>query len=169
MSKENFNQAIGFTIEHEGYRSSDPFGKLTVFGVAAKFHPVMVARLDKMTKEDALVAATEFYYTEYWLPAHCDELPMRTSIVMFDCAVNPGIGRAIQFLQRAVNVPDDGVFGKVTKKATENYSDMHLVLKMVDERRKYYQQKVMENPAKTIYLKGWLNRCDALETYVREI
>jgi hypothetical protein len=46
---------------------------------------------------------------------------------------------------------------------------MHLVLKILDERRKYYQQKVIETPAKIVELKGWLNRCDALEMYVRDI
>lgn len=169
MSRENFVKAIPFTIEHEGYRSKDVWGGVTIFGIASKYHPELVAMLDKMPRTDALIAATEFYYTDYWIPAHCDDMPMRASIVVFDCAVNPGIGRAVQFIQRAVNVPDDGVFGKVTKHAVENYSDMHLVLKILDERRRYYQQKVIETPEKSIYLKGWLNRCDALEEYVREM
>lgn len=169
MTNEIFDKAVEFTLEHEGYRSYDKAGGPTIFGIASTYHKDLVDRMDKMSKEDARIAAIECYYKEYWRPASCDDFGKCTATVMLDSAVNPGLHAAIKCLQRAINVEDDGVIGSKTIKAAESLSDLHIAMLMIGQRRKYYQDKVIETPAKIKYLKGWLNRCDDLEKFIREI
>lgn len=163
MSKEMFDKIIVFTLQHEGGYSNDtddPGGE-TQFGIARRYHE----NLD--IKNLTLEQAKKIYYKEYWVSSGCDDLPDRTAMVMFECAVNPGRYRAVQFLQRVIGVFDDGILGPKTLKAVESYSDLHMSLLVIDERIKYYQQKVTESPIKVKYLRGWLSRCEDLRKLIR--
>lgn len=160
-----FEKAIGFTLKWEGgyvYDPQDPGGP-TKFGVAKRYHE------DLDIKNLTIEQAKNVYYKEYWLPASCDDFGKYSAICIFDASVNCGLHRAIQFLQRAINVIDDGVIGPKTIKAAESLSDIHVALLMIEQRKKYYYTKVTENPVKAKFLKGWINRCEALEKFVRTL
>jgi len=110
--------------EHEGDFSDDPAdpGAATRYGVSER-----VARAWGYTgamKDLPLATAKQIARTEYWDPAHCDELPDGLRFDVFDTAYNTGVHEAIVLLQRAAGdlhlgttlaVVADGVFGPQTK------------------------------------------------------
>jgi lysozyme family protein len=55
----------------------------------------------------------------YWLPAHCDALPVKLAIAHFDTAYNEGIGEAIEILQHCLGVETDGEWGPITASALQ--------------------------------------------------
>jgi lysozyme family protein len=66
--------------------------------------------------------AVAFYRRFYWDAIHGDNLPWPLSLIVFDSAVNEGVTTAIKHLQRTVRVLEDGIFGAMTRLATERYS-----------------------------------------------
>lgn len=93
---ENFNKAFEFAMKFEGYKSDDPHdpGGRTIFGISARSWPAVVAELWDLPKADAYARAREFYEREYWLAAGCDRLSYPNDVLLFDAAVNLGVGRA---------------------------------------------------------------------------
>ena len=71
--------------------------------------------------------ATAIYQRSFWNPAHCGELPDGVDLVVFDCAVNSGVARAIRLLQKAAGVDDDGAFGPATLAAVKASSPKALI------------------------------------------
>jgi hypothetical protein len=131
--KENFDKAIAFTLAHEGGYSdnkNDPGGE-TNFGICKRYHTNV--DIKNLTKDKAAV----IYHTEYWNAMGCDDLPSPLDIVVFDCAVNPGNGRAAGYL-----------------KLSQDWRDILFY------RMQYYTCK----KSNTEFLHGWINRCIDLWT-----
>ena len=105
-----FDQCFDKLISHEGgyvNNPADPGGE-TKFGVSKRAYPnVDIAGL-------TLEAAKSIYKTDYWDRAQCDSLPPTLAYLIFDAAVNSGIGQSIRFLQRSLGVADDGAMGPLT-------------------------------------------------------
>lgn len=105
-----FDQCFDKLIAHEGgyvNHASDPGGE-TNFGISKRSYPQV--DIKNLTRD----AAKQIYKRDYWDRAQCDKLPPTLAYLLFDAAVNSGIGQAIRFLQRAVGVADDGVLGPLT-------------------------------------------------------
>jgi lysozyme family protein len=58
--------------------------------------------------------ARAIYRKSYWDKVRADDLPPTLRYAVFDAAVNSGHVRAIQWLQQAIDVPADGIFGPQT-------------------------------------------------------
>lgn len=111
-----FEQAFAFVVGHEGgYSSSqvDPgnwtggrcgLGECrgTNWGVSAAAYP----RLDIRALTEA--QAKEIYRQDYWDRAGCSRLPPPLALLVFDAAVNNGVGRAVRWLQAALSVTQNG-------------------------------------------------------------
>jgi len=110
-----FDQCFDKLISHEGGYVNDPRdpGGETKFGISKRAYP----QVD--IKNLTLDAAKAIYKRDYWDRAQCDKLPPQLAYLLFDAAVNSGIGQAIRFLQRAVNLADDGVLGPLTLAAVQ--------------------------------------------------
>lgn len=105
-----FDQCFDKLIAHEGgyvNHASDPGGE-TNFGISKRSYPQV--DIKNLTRD----AAKQIYKRDYWDRAQCDRLPPTLAYLLFDAAVNSGIGQAIRFLQRAAGVADDGVLGPLT-------------------------------------------------------
>ena len=105
-----FEQCFDKLIAHEGGYSNDakdPGGE-TNFGISKRAYPQV--DIKNLTRD----AAKAIYKRDYWDRAQCDKLPPTLAYLLFDAAVNSGIGQAIRFLQRALGVADDGVLGPLT-------------------------------------------------------
>lgn len=130
--KERIINAI---IDVEGGYVNDPndSGGETNFGIT-----VQVARANGYTgdmRDMPREVAFDIYAAKYWDAVRADELVELSEIVadeVVDTAVNMGAGRAIKFLQRALNVlntqgklyPDltvDGAIGPATINALRGY------------------------------------------------
>jgi len=108
--------------------------------------------------------AKKIYEAKYWQVGKCNELPGKVAVAHFDACVNHGPKKAIQFLQRALGVSDDGDFGPATKTALGAALARENVLnKMIAERRRFFSAVVQNNPSQQRFLTGWMNRCDDLQ------
>lgn len=105
-----FDKCFEKVVAHEGGISENPKdpGGLTNYGISQRAYPNLDIR--SLT----LAEVRELYKRDYWDRAQCDKLPPTLAYLLFDAAVNSGIGQAIRFLQRALGVADDGVLGPLT-------------------------------------------------------
>lgn len=121
---DRFRIALAHVLKHEGGFVNDPAdpGGATNHGITIK--TLAAARGESVTVQDvrdlSRDEAETIYRERYWTPCRCDELPPALDLMVFDCAVNQGPGRAIRFLQEAVGVRADGVIGPVTLKAARD-------------------------------------------------
>lgn len=166
----DFDNIIKFTLNYEKYKSDnkkDP-GGLTIWGIASKYHPVEVAKMLKMSIEDAKKEAIKIYYNEYYFGGSCNKLPSLSAQAHFDACVNPGIGAAVRFIQKVVGVKEDGDFGRNTKIAVDNYlklfTDEILAKKIIELRDKYYEDKNSVD-----FGHGWDNRIEDLKKFLKLI
>lgn len=124
-----FKQLISF---EGGYcnDSADPGGE-TKFGISKRAYPDLdIANL-------TMDQAQAIYLRDYWMRASCDDLPPNIAFLVFDCAVNSGIGQAIRFLQRAVGVADDGSIGPITLAAVRRVDAEALASRFLGQRLEF--------------------------------
>lgn len=136
----NFHNTMDFILQWEGYKSENPLdtGGRTIFGIAEKFHPVTVADLWDMPKEEAEKEARAFYKTEYWDKCDCDNLPSPYDMIVMDTAVNMGVKRALELKEKST-----GGAGY------PRWMDF-LILRI-----ECYCKIAKNNP---VFLRGWINR-----------
>jgi lysozyme family protein len=145
-----FDQCFDKLISHEGGYVNDPRdpGGETKFGISKRAYP----QVD--IKNLTLGAAKEIYKRDYWDRAQCDKLPPSVAYVLFDAAVNSGIGQAIRFLQRAVNVADDGAIGPMTLAAVTRLDAESVCARYIGQRLDFMTKLTTWD----VYGKGWSRR-----------
>ena len=117
-----FDQAFRIVVGEEGGFTTNPADpgnwtggacgrgecRGTRYGVSAAAYPdIGIATL-------TLDAARAIYRRDYWDRVQGDLLPPPLALLVFDAAVNNGVGRAVRWLQQASGVPPDGVMGAHT-------------------------------------------------------
>lgn len=80
----------------------------TKFGVSAASYPAL--DIAGLVEADARA----IYRRDYWDRVCGDALPPPLALLVFDAAVNAGVGRAVRWLQEAAGVAVDGVIGPRT-------------------------------------------------------
>lgn len=150
----NFTTALALLLEHEGGFSdhADDPGGATRFGITEAVARRVGYRGDM--RELPLELAERIYLEEYWKPVRADELPHGVRYVVFDAAVNSGVGQAVRWLQRAVGVKDDGVIGPVTLAAVNQYPAENLRLAFLAQRLRF-MTRLPNWPA---FSRGWARR-----------
>ena len=106
----SFDKAFEILIGHEGGYVNDvnDRGGETRYGISKRAYPhIDIANL-------TLAQAKAIYRNDYWDKAKCSSLPPDLALLVFDAAVNNGVGAAIRWLQRAANVTADGIIGPKT-------------------------------------------------------
>ena len=93
------------------------------------------------------------YRRRYWDACRCNDLPNGVDYLVFDFAVNAGVGRSAKTLQGAVGATPDGAIGPLTLAAVSKFNANELIEKFTQEKIKFY--KGLNNPT---YEQGWLNR-----------
>jgi lysozyme family protein len=126
---QKFLNAIPYSLANEGgYTTyySDPGnwtggivgnGTLagTKYGISAAQFPNL--NIKNLTVDEA----KSIYYEKYWIPCNAEALPAGIDFLVFDAAINSGIGVAVRLLQSVVGVLQDGDFGPITTTAFNNY------------------------------------------------
>jgi lysozyme family protein len=169
---DRFNRCLQFTLSREGGFVDDPsdHGGATNYGITQRVYTEGLAGKGLLTKSVRLITLDEvsnIYQEKYWLPSNAGNCPVSVDLCVFDLAVNSGVGRAVRFLQRAVGVVDDGVFGPATHAAVLAANPVDLAAKLCEMRRNFYLAIVDHDPSQSKFLKGWLSRVDALEKEIR--
>ena len=162
---DNFDAYIARILSHEGGYSadrSDPGNwtggkpgvgvlKGTKFGIAANTYP----NLD--IKDLTWEKAKEIYRRDFWVASKAGQLPPAVGFQLLDGAVNSGIGRATQWLQRAARVADDGVLGPVSRAAIMAADPSDLAMRFLAERLEFMTG--LRNWG--VHGKGWARRIAA--------
>ena len=121
MSSDRFAPAVALILSYEGGFVDDPAdpGGATCYGVtratlgAWRNRTCTVADVRELTRADV----QPIYKASYWDLVRGDEIPAGVDLIVFDGAVNQGVGAITRMLQRAVKVEPDGEFGDETMKA----------------------------------------------------
>lgn len=154
MFSPSFEKAIPRVLSHEGGYANNPLdpGRETMWGITAR-----VAREHGYKGEMRFMPRDEairIYHLSYWLPARCEEIPFPLSFQLFDGAVNSGPVQSIIWLQRALGVKDDGIFGPITLSAVKAGSPGKISLLFLASRGDF-QASLPTWPA---FGKGWARR-----------
>lgn len=171
MPMTAFEVALPFVLRWEGGfvdHPNDPGGR-TNRGVTQRVYDDWRRRQALMRRDVKLIEDDEvnqIYEAGYWFPPRCDLLARQLDLVHFDTAVNMGPGRAVRFLQRAVGAGVDGDFGPATRRAVSECDLAATIVKYCDVREAYYRELASRRPELGVFLKGWLNRLNALRREV---
>lgn len=117
-----FDAALAAVMENEGGFTDNPADpgnwtggaidaglcRGTKWGISAAAYPSLDIR--NLTQQDA----RDIYLQRYWVPISGDRLPSSVALLLFDAAVNLGVGRAVKLLQSAVGAVQDGLLGPKT-------------------------------------------------------
>lgn len=176
--------ALPPVLKYEGgyvHDPADPGGE-TYMGISRRYHPNWLgwSIIDAGLKaghpfsEAALSGmVTNFYRTQFWDRLQGDRIPDQgLADEILDQAVNLGVSRAVDHLQRALNAlnnqqqkwPDmdrDGRLGPLTLRAIESartYGLMpHLITAIKCQQGCYYLQRMEASPALERFV-GWFSR-----------
>ena len=137
-----------FTLTWEGGYSNHPADKggETFKGIIKTVYDAYRTSKNLPIQSVKLISNQEIsdiYFNNYWLVAGCDKLDDKFAEVVFDTAVNNGAGRAKKWLM-----------------LTKDYKEY------MNIRENFYNKIVLNNPSQKVFLKGWMNRINALRKFV---
>jgi lysozyme family protein len=142
----------------------DPGGK-TGEGILQREYDLKRRQWGLATRDIRLMSKDEertIYYTDYWVAAHCPEMPAGLDLECFDDVVNEGIHRGISLLQIALRVTAGGQFGPETKTAIDAAVAGHDVVALID-RYKIAREAFYHGLANYRYFgKGWIRRAETM-------
>ena len=169
--KENWERSFELMLGSEGGFNDDPRdngNKLpdgrpgsTMLGVtqynweAWSGHQVTHEQMKKLKPEDV----KPFYKKKFWDACRCNDLPEGIDYLVFDFAVNAGVGRSAKTLQSAVGATPDGSIGPLTLAAVAKQSETELIDNFSAAKVDFYVG--LNNPT---YEAGWLNRVKHVRT-----
>ena len=160
---DNWQKSLNLVLQSEGGYSDDPKdpGGRTNLGVTQSVWESWVGRASNEKEMRNLVPADvePLYKRKYWDACDCDLLPDGLDYLVFDFAVNAGVGRSVKTLQGCVDATMDGQIGKNTLGAVSTFPVEVVIFKFSDEKTKYYKTL----PTFPIFGKGWLDRVDRVK------
>lgn len=155
-----FDDAFEDLLRHEGDYSDHPAdrGGRTRYGITESV--ARAAGYQGDMQNFPLSLAKAIYRRDYWDKVRADELPERLRYLVFDAAVNSGVGHASRWLQMAVDVKVDGSIGPVTLAAVRQ-ADVEAVRAKISA----YRLRLMAMlPSWPTFGRGWARRvADILE------
>lgn len=146
----SFDAAFERVIGHEGGYVNDPAdpGGETKWGISKRSYPHLDIR--SLTREDA----REIYRRDFWGRLQADRLPASVAYQLFDFAVNSGIETAVRYLQRALGVADDGIWGPRSQAAADATSETDMLM-LLNAERLDFMTRLRNWPA---HGRGWARR-----------
>jgi lysozyme family protein len=153
----DFATALNIILGFEGgysHRRTDPETNYGITRAVARDH----GYVGKM-RDLPLATAARIYRAFYWDACRCDELPAALRLVVFDAAVNSGVGQSIKWLQATLGVEIDGRVGPLTLAAAAACDAPQVARALLLRRERFLRslRKWRE------YGKGWSRRLAALE------
>ena len=165
----NWEKSFAEVLKSEGGYVNDPHdhGGETNLGVTkaawAEYmgRPIADGEMRALTPD----IVKPFYKIRYWDKCKCDSLPTGVDYMVFDLAVNGGVGRGAKMLQTVVGVNANGAIGPATLAALAALKDDPKVLigKMSQYKESFYKAIVAAKPDQEKFLKGWLNRIQSVQ------
>ena len=166
-----FSSAVPFVFRNEGGFQANPNdpcnydanGVLigTNWGISGRVAREMgyQGRMEDLTKDQAL----DIYAGQYWSGLDgVESQPVATKLL--DARVQFGVGGGTQVAQAALNqfegvsVSVDGRFGPATLEAINSVDPGEYLQALCDAMAQRYRENVAREPAKAVFLEGWLSR-----------
>ena len=161
--QSNWGNAFKMMLASEGgyvNHPSDP-GGMTNLGVTKRVWEEWVGRESNEKEMRSLTPemVEPLYKRKFWDACKCDDLPSGIDYLVFDFAVNAGVGRSAKILQTAVGTTPDGGIGPMTLAAVNSIPEAELIEKFSQAKENFYRSL---NTFET-FGKGWLNRVAAVK------
>jgi lysozyme family protein len=166
--KDNFAASLSHVLASEGGFSDDPQdpGGATMDGVTQAVYDNWRASHEQSPRPVSVIDPNEveaIYRSLYWNAVRGDDLPCGVDYCTFDFAVNSGAHQAKLCLQRALDVPVDGVIGPVTLKAVDAADPRRVINGVCSERLAYLRTlKTWRR-----FGNGWSHRVATVEQVAR--
>ena len=110
------------------------------------------------------------YRSAYWDSVRADDFPAPLDLVLFDSAVQHGVGTASKWLQHVVGTNADG---KIGPRTIANFEDLiggvslrSIIYDYIAMREDFYNAIIERHPDQAVFAKGWNNRLQALKDEV---
>jgi len=172
---ERFNKIFEYLLKVEGGYSNDKYdtGGKTKYGIieveARKYG------YKGHMRDMPLSIARDIYNKKYFKGNRLDEIVnSKISLSICDWIVNSGSWGAKK-AQQAINIIQgrqvlivDGKIGNNTLFALNNVDEKKFLEVYHELQRKFYRSIVESRPTQQVFLKGWLNRVDRKEKYIKE-
>ena len=161
--QSNWGNAFKMMLASEGgyvNHPSDP-GGMTNLGVTKRVWEEWVGRESNEKEMRSLTPemVEPLYKRKFWDACKCDDLPSGIDYLVFDFAVNAGVGRSAKILQTAVGATPDGGIGPMTLASVNAIPEAELIEKFSQAKEDFYRSL---NTLET-FGKGWLNRVAAVK------
>ena len=118
--------------------------------------------------------AASLFKWQFWDRLHCDDLPPRLALLLYDAAVNHGPSRAVRLAQQAYNAISpahklavDGILGPLTRAALARADTPEAHEAMLAMRWEFYKGIMNRDPSQRRFHDGWRNRVNNLRAYIR--
>lgn len=124
-----------------------------------------IKEASKILYNDPLMveAVYDYYYDVYWKPYKLNKLnSQHVADEIYVFGVNVGMKKAIKAAQELAGVDVDGSVGPDTLNALNGLSASMFDREFDDEEIEYYKKIVDAKPEKARFLKGWINRAEAV-------
>ena len=159
----NWDKSFTLLLKSEGGyvdNPADPGGR-TNLGVTQNTWESWVGRPSNEKEMRGLTPSdvAPLYKKKFWDACSCDDLSAGVDYLVFDFAVNAGIGRSAKTLQSAVNAIPDGSIGKVTIAAVNNIPVKNVINRFSVLKEEFYKSL----PTFEIFGEGWLSRVDRVQ------
>jgi lysozyme family protein len=163
---ENWQKSFDLVMKSEGGFSDDPRDTgnqmpdgrpgCTNLGVTMITWEMYVERKATIEEMKALTHkdVEPLYKRLFWDRVWGDKMPGGIDYLLFDFAVNAGVGRSVMCLQEAVGAHPDGGMGPLTFAATVTHDAADLIDKFSLAKEHFYRSLSNFD----VYGKGWLNR-----------
>jgi len=156
--QSNFQKSFELMLKSEGGYVNNPAdpGGMTNLGVTKATWENWIGRQSNEAEIRNLTFAKvePLYKKKYWDAVRADELPDGIDYLVFDFAVNAGVGRAIKTLQTAVGVASDGWFGPATMTDVKALDPHELIERFSKAKEDFYRSL----PTFDVFGQGWINR-----------
>lgn len=129
----------------------DP-GGVTKYGISKRTYPDV--DIENLTYEQA----KDIYIRDYFVGTRIIMLPTELQEPVLDFCVHSGEKHAVRYLQKVLNVDQDGRIGPKTLTAVRQQNLTQLLSAYQRERVLFLCRQVAAKPIKVKYLVGWVAR-----------
>lgn len=164
----DYKKLTPFVLKYEGgiVDAPDDAGGFTNKGVTLKTFRSVYGK-DK-TKEDLINITNEqwehIFKVYYWDKLNADKIESQSVANMsVDWAYNAGVGTVAKKIQNIVGAKTDGIIGNGTLKLINTKDHKELFEQIKAARILFYKKLVEKKPSNEKFLKGWVNRTEAIK------
>jgi len=167
-------EALLFTLKWEGGYSNHPLdpGGATNFGIIQSRYNEYLKSKGQGPKPVKFITKAEYeeiYDKYYWDPVRAQYVDGTLGLVLFDTAVNLGVGGCLSRLQSSLKLPITGTWTQNISDNIHSADQLAIALNICKLRIAKRYQRVKQNPTQKVFLAGWLNRDNALIVKVKSM